>query len=89
MINTKLIDGSMQEKRYSIANALGLRLSCTSPYIWGSIQNTWGSGILRDYNNNYDVASIGNQYIVVQIDNNVQIPWPRFIFHINEQFQTV
>ena len=28
------IDGLMQERRNSIANALGLRLSCTNPSIW-------------------------------------------------------
>ena len=31
------IDGLMQEKRNSIANALELRLSCTNPSIWAAI----------------------------------------------------
>ena len=30
------IDGLMQERRNSIANALELRLSCTKPSIWSS-----------------------------------------------------
>ena len=28
------IDGLVQERRHSIANALELRLSCTNPLIW-------------------------------------------------------
>ena len=48
------IDGLVQERRNSIANALELRLSCTKPSKWYSLINytssvTWGSLELAGY----------------------------------------
>ena len=43
--NQTYIDGLVQERRNSIANALELRLSCTNPWIsYNTHNNTYGSG---------------------------------------------
>ena len=40
------IDGLVQGKRYSIANALDLRLPCTKPFFVFSLSITWRNTVI-------------------------------------------
>ena len=59
------IDGLMQKRRYSIANSLELRLSCTKPSIWSCSDKSVILVMLSSYISDRDI-NLGQGYFIWQ-----------------------